>query len=279
MHWRRSISLGIISILCVALVGFFVLRHDTPRLDRDWEEDQKVPAVATIDGDLVTISNVRNYEYRSETEYSPRYYQTTVKLSELEGVDFIVEHFGEIDIGAAHTFLSFGFADGQHIAISVEIRKEKGEIFSPVKGILNQYELMYVIADERDVIDLRVNHRLDDVYLYPTTASKEAAQELFLSMLNRAEKLMNEPEFYNTLTNNCTTNIVRHINEITGQKTIPFDYRQILPAGSDELAQSLGFIAPGISIDEAREKYQVNAKAAEHAGSPEFSRLIRERGE
>lgn len=260
-------------LVIVALGLYIYASSQTPLLDREWSKDQTVPAEVIFNGDIVTIKNVRNFSYKSTADYTPGYYDTTVNLKDLTGVDYIVEPFG--DIGAAHTFLSFGFEDGQQIAISIEIRKEIGESFSPWLGVLNQYELMYVIADERDVVDLRANHRLHDVYLYPTTANREKAKMLFISMLQRANKLQTEPEFYNTLRSNCTTNIASHINEITPNR-ISFDWRLILPEKSDELAKELGLIAPGLSIEEARAKYRINDKAKEFEGQEDFSILIRQ---
>ena len=260
-------------VVLLLVLGIFSLYSISPSLNREWSRDQAVlPVVEFVDEDSVHIKNVRNFIYSSTTEYVVQYYDTTVDISTLSTVDYIVEPFG--DIGAAHTFVSFGFSDGQRIAISVEIRKEKGESFSPWKGLLRQYELMYVIADERDVINLRANHRNHDVYVYPTTAMPDQAAALFRSMLSRAELLTTKPEFYNTLTSNCTTNIVSHINEI-GEREILWDYRLLLPEHSDVLAKELGFIAPDMSIKEARVKYKVNEQARRYKDESNFSELIR----
>jgi endonuclease YncB( thermonuclease family) len=255
------------------LIGIVILGTKEPRLDRNWTPDQTIPASAVITGDEVSITNVRNFTYRSTTDYTPGYYDTKVFLSQLESVDYIVEPFG--DIGAAHTFLSFGFSDGQRLAISVEIRKEVGESFSPWQGLMREYELMYVIADERDVVALRALHRKHDVYVYPTTATPAEAQKLFVSMINRANALMTKPEFYNTLMSNCTTNIVSHINELRDE-SISFDHRMILPEHSDALAKELGFIAPDLMIEEARARYRINGKAEAASLSENFSKFIRE---
>ncbi len=268
MWLRISVGGGLAALLVLAFFS-----GETPRLDRDWSLDQAIPATVTFSGDMVTIQNVRNFTYRSTTDYTPGYYDTTVNLNDLERVEYIVEPFG--DIGAAHTFLTFGFRNGQQIAISVEIRKEKGETFSAFQGLLDAYELMYVIADERDVINLRANHRRHDVYLYPTTADREQARALFVQMLTRAMKLTEEPEFYNTFFNNCTTNIAAHINDLSPGR-VPFDPRLILPEHSDALAQELGFIAQEISLAEARARYRVNDRAATAPLDETFSRVIRD---
>ena len=232
-------------------------------------------ARAEISGDRVSISNIRNINYRTTKDYDVRYYDKTFDLNKIESVWYMVEPFSGHGAGAAHTLVSFGFAGGDYVAISAEIRKEKGESFSPVKGILRQYELVYVIADERDVIKLRSNYRKDDVFLYPVRTSKENMQKLFISMLERANKLATQPEFYNTLTNTCTTNLVAHVNEIVPGR-IPLSYKVLMPAYSDELAREIGLIDNTRSIEELRSKYRINDRASIFADDPLFSQKIRE---
>ena len=184
---------------------------------------------------------------------------------------FVVERFGAG--GLAHTFLSFGFGD-EYIAISIEIRKEKGETFSPLKGMLREYELMYVIGDERDLIGLRTNYRKDVVYLYPVKTTPEKMRRVFLDMVERANTLAREPEFYNTLTNNCTTNIVRHVNTISPRR-IPFSYKVLLPAYSDSLAIDIGLIESHGSLEETRATHRIDATAELVALDADFSQRIR----
>jgi hypothetical protein len=176
--------------------------------------------------------------------------------------------------GPAHTFVTFGFDDGQYLGVSVEIRKEVGESFSPWRGVARGYELTYVVGDERDLIGLRANFRHDSVYLYRTTATPAKAREMFVSMLRRANKLAAEPEFYNTLTSTCTTNIVRHVNEIA-PKRVPFSFKTLLPAYADELAYKVGLLDTTVPFDSLRARAKINARAAAAADSPDFSRLIR----
>ncbi len=260
--------------VAILLLGIY-MTYPTPQLNKNWSLDQLVLPAATFNEDeTVEISNVRNFIYSSTTEYIVQYYDVVVDLNLLNQVDYIVEPFGSI--GAAHTFVSFGFSDGKQIAISVEIRKEVGESFSPWRGLAQQYELMYVVADERDVVNLRANHRLHPVYIYPTTASKEQGVALFRSMLMRANALASNPEFYNTLTSNCTTNIVSHINALVPDNKISWDHRLLLPEESDALAQELGFILPNVDIKEARKQYQVNERAKVFQNDPDFSKRIRE---
>ncbi len=257
--------------LCFAYAIFSLLVR--PSLSRDWMLDQAVLPRAEIAGNFATVTNIRNFTYRSTSDYDASYYDKVFDLSKLNSVWYIVEPFS--GHGAAHTFLSFGFEGGDYLAISIEIRKEKGESFSPLKGLFRRYEIMYVVADERDVVKLRSNFRKDLVYLYPTHTSKENMRKLFVSMLTRANKLAVEPEFYNTLTNTCTTNIVSHINELVPGR-IPLSYKVLLPAYSDELAQKLGLIGDGRSIGELRTAYLINDKASTYGDDPLFSKKIRE---
>lgn len=264
-----------ILLLVILLTASYLLylNSQTPRTDREWNDDQALPAEVIFDGYEVTVKNVRNFTYRSVSDYAPGYYDTEFNLNDVETVDYIVEPFGSI--GAAHTFLSFGFKNGKYLAISVEIRKEVGEVFSPWLGLLNQYEMMYVIADERDVIGLRANYRKHDVYLYPTVATPDQAKLLLTNMLRRSNKLLVEPEFYNTVTSNCTTNIAKHINEITAGK-VGYDLRLLLPENSDVLAMSLGLLAIDTDIESARAKYRINDRAEKYDGQEDFSTLIRQ---
>jgi len=267
---RQKIFYGIFTVIGIFVIWQFTLQ---PSNNRDWSPDQTVLPYAEFDGDKVTIHNIRNFEYDSTTEYIPAYYDKTFDLDELSSVYYLVEPFGSI--GAAHTFVSFGFNNKDYVAVSVEIRKEKGESFSPTKGLFRQYELMYVVADERDVIKLRTNFRKDPVYLYPVETTPGKMRLAFIDILERVNKLAKEPEFYNTFTNTCTTNIARHVNKVTPNR-IPKDLRLLLPENSDELAYELGLIDNSITLEEARAKYLINEKAELYANAADFSIKIRE---
>jgi len=262
-----------IALLILVIAYCLLVLIIRPRTDRDWSTDQAVQPEIAINSDLVSIKNVRDFEYRTADDYMPHYYDQTYDLSKISTVDYMVEPFSE-NPGAAHTLLTFGFEDGKHVAISVEIRKEKGEHFSPVKGLLRQYELMYVIADEHDVIGLRTNYRHDQVFLYPIRADKAQVRALFLDMLSRADKLQHNPEFYNTLTSTCTTNIVHHVNTLVPNR-VPFDLRILFPGYSDRFAYELGLINTDLSFEEARTKFNINERAEQYADSLKFSEMIR----
>jgi hypothetical protein len=258
-------------LFCLSLV--FTHTLSTPRNDRDWTVDQQVLPVVSFGSSTVTIKNVRNFEYTDEFTYTPEYYNRTYKLDEISSLDFIVVPLAKHAV--AHTFLTFGFAGGEYVSISVEVRKEKGEVYSAMKGLFDQYELMYVIADERDVLRLRGIHRDNEVYLYPAHISQEKIRELFVSMLTRAQSLESNPEFYNTITSSCTTNIVSHINAIS-DTDLAFDVRTILPKNSDALAYELGFINTELPFDELRALSEISDKIRLYGDNINFSQLIRE---
>lgn len=244
-----------------------------PSNNRDWTPEQAVLAYAEVQGKQVTVHNIRDCHWRSLDDFSIDYYDKTFDLDKLTTVDFIVVPFNETP-SVGHTMLSFGFEGEDYLAVSVEIRKERGEAFSPVKGFFQQYEIMYVVANESDVVGRRVNCDLCDVYLHRSTATPEQARELFLDVVRRVNKLVKEPEFYDTLTNNCTTNIRSHINHLQADR-IPYDYRVLLPGYSDRLAYDLGLIERHGSFEETRLQARVNYQAYLHRDEASFSQQIR----
>jgi hypothetical protein len=274
---RRVFRLALFAaLLLTAGVLAFLLFGPEPSNDRDWTPDQARLPWAEIAGRRVEVHNVRNARYRSEEDYDVAWENRSYDLDRLRSAWFVVEPFESQDWeGPAHTLMSFGFAGGDYLAISVEIRKEKGEGFSPWKGLVRQYEVMYVVGDERDLIQLRTNHRRDPVYLYPVRAPRERIEQMFVSMLRRANHLRQEPEHYNTLTNTCTTNIVRHVNELVPGR-VPWSYKILLPGYSDELAYELGLIDTELPFPEAKRHFRIDDDALRAAGRDDFSRRIRQ---
>ena len=271
---RRRVTLAALVTAALAIAAFAAVvlsRH--PSNDRDWSPDQGELATARFAGDSVYVHNVRNARYRTTPDYDIAWEDRAYDLRGIESVWFVVEPFSGHK-GPAHTFVTFGFRDGRYVGISVEIRKERGESFSPWRGATRGYELTYVVGDERDLIGLRANFRHDSVYLYRTTATPEKARQLFVSMLERANHLAAHPEFYNTLTSTCTTNIVRHVNEIAPKK-VPFSFKVLLPAYADQLAYRIGLLDTTVVFDSLRAHAKINARAAAAADSVGFSRLIR----
>lgn len=246
---------------------------------RDWTPEQAVLPTAEFKGNEVTVHNVRNCKYFANDVYMVDYYDKPIDLNRVRGVDYIVVPFDGAP-AVAHCMLSFQL-DGlngqpEHLAVSVETRKERNEKYNPLAGSFNQYELIYVVADERDVIQFRSVYNGEHVYLYHTTATPDAARDLLVDILNRVNKLSTEPEFYDTLTNNCTSNIVQHVNRIRPHR-ITTDYRTLLPGYSDQLAYDEGLIERHGTFAETKQQAYVNDLAQRYAGREDFSEQIRRR--
>ncbi|HEX6898422.1 MAG TPA: DUF4105 domain-containing protein [Thermoanaerobaculia bacterium] len=272
---RRLLRLFLFTaLLLTAGVVAFLLFGPRPSNNRGWTPDQERLAWAEIEGRQVRVHNVRHALYRSVSDYDVAWEDRSYDLDRLRSAWFVVEPFGDRK-GPAHTLMSFGFDGDDYLAISVEIRKERGEEFSPWKGLVRQYEIMYVIGDERDLIQLRTNHRRDQVFLYPVRAPRERIEQMFVGMLRRANHLRENPEFYNTLTNTCTTNIVDHVNELIPGR-IPFSYKVLLPGYSDALAYDLGLIDTGLPFPEARRHFRIDDDALGLAGRQDFSTRLRQ---
>src|SRR5687768_5857427 len=205
---RKRIVLAAAIVLIVAGWSWSRIK---PSNQREWSQGQELLPHVVFAGDSVTINNLRHFEYDIVGEVAqPRYRSQSYDLEQIESVWFVLAPFEPDNRGPAHTFLSFGFADSQYVAISVEARREVDEEYSILKGMLRQYEIMYVIGDERDLIGLRTNIRGDEVYVYPIKTTQDKIRRLFVQMLERANRLAEKPEFYNTVLNNCTTNILDH---------------------------------------------------------------------
>jgi hypothetical protein len=271
---RRVVGAAILAGIAAAGIGGAVLGRAEPSHDRAWNEEQAMLPSVTFEDSVVHVRGVRNFIYRSANDFTPGYDDRSYDLRRLERVWYVLSPFGARWRGPAHSFLSFGFSDGQYVSVSVEARREMGEAYSPLKGLFRRYELMYVIGDERDLIGLRAVTWDDPVYLYPMRATPEQARALFTDMMNRAAALRERPEFYNTFSNNCTTNILDPVNRIA-EKRIPYGLDVLLPGYSDRLAHRLGLIDTELPLKEARERFLVNARARAAADDPDFSLRIR----
>jgi hypothetical protein len=270
---RVWIPVAVIVFAAVALAVRLSVTH--PSNDRHWAPEHAVMPHADFRGDSVLIHNVRNFVYASGTNFTPKYEERAYDLSTLESVWFIVTPFSRSWRGPAHTFVSFGFADSQFVGISVEARREPGENYAVLTGLLERFELIYVIGSESDLIGSRTAFAEFDVYLYPIRASPDKMRQLFIEMLQRANGLRTQPEFYHTVTNNCTSNVVAHVNSVAPGK-VPHGLKTILPGYSDEVAYSLGLIDTTITLDESRRRFRVNDRAKQFAGRPDFSLRIRD---
>jgi len=260
-------------LLCVAalLSGSWLVQR--PSNTREWASNLSRLPQATFDGDMVTIRSIRNTQYRSAEDYTPAYDDRSFDLNHMQSIDFIMVPFQNTS-AAAHTFLVFGFEDGQRVAISVEVRREKGESYSPLLGLFRQCELMYVIADERDLILLRTKYRNDRVFLYPIRAAPERIRDMFVSMLRRANQLGEQPEFYNSLTNNCTSNLLKHFNHVN-EHPLPANLKILFPGYSDQLIYDLGLIDSPLDFHSLKRQSEITEKANRFADDLHFSQQIR----
>ncbi len=276
---RHFTIFSALSLLLISTSGCQTLKLNSvadrmaPSNFRNWSPEFTEVAQMQRNGSQIKIRNIRNNEYISEKDFVVNHYDRQFDLDEIRSVDFIVVPFNDAPL-LAHTMLSFGLEDQTQIVVSVEIRTEKGEEYSPVLGISRQYELAYVVADERDVIRLRTHHRDAKVYVYPTNATPRQSQQLFVDMMNRANKLAREPEFYDTLTNNCTTNIVRHINQMGFR--VPFNLQVLFPGNSDKYAYRLGLLDQSIPFEQLKQRCLINELADRNYSADNFSQLIRQ---
>jgi hypothetical protein len=256
-------------------LGAAMLSAMEPRSDRDWVQQQAVLPAARYDGHLVHIANVRRFDFTAADRFTPGYENRIYDLDKLEAVWFVLTPFYDIWRGPAHSLVTFGFSDSQYVSISVEARRERGEEYGPLAGLFNRYELMYVIGDERDVIGQRAIFQEYPVYLYPVRAPREKIRAVFVEMLERANALREKPEFYNTVTNNCTSNIVDHVNRVAS-RPIPGGFKTMLPGYIDEVALRLGLLDSDLDLARVRERYRINDRARRHGADSAFSLRIRE---
>ncbi len=267
--------LAVVSTGCVSSAKNGLDAVLAPSNNREWTPNHAVLPRAEFRGSQVTVRNIRNSRYLTDYDYVAQHYDDQFDLGELDSVDFIMTPFKEAP-ALAHTMLSFGFRDGRQVVVSAEARLERGEKYHPLNGAMRQYELMYVVGDERDLLPLRTKHRDVDVYVYRSTASPTRVRSLFHDVMNRVNQLEKRPEFYDTITNNCTSNIVFHINRLQPGR-IPLDMRALLPGYSDELAYELGLIERHGDFQNTRQVARVTALANAHLGDPAFSARIRRR--
>jgi hypothetical protein len=244
-----------------------------PTGDRQWRPEVAVMPRAFIDGDHVRITGVRNFDYRSRNDFTPHYEEREVDLSHLAGLDFFVSYFMEGPV--AHTFVSFLFDNAAPLSISIETRPEVGRGFEPVASLFKQFELIYVVGEERDLVGVRAIHRGEPVYLYHINTPPESVRQLFLVYLRRINELAERPEFYNLLTNSCTINIIRYAN--AAGREGGFDFRHLLNGLIGSYLYASGRLDTALPFDELRRRSLINkdVEAADSAPEPQFSQRIR----
>src|SRR6266516_2430228 len=243
-----------------------------PSNDGNWQPDVAQLAWAEIQGDEVTLHNVRNCDYWTATDYTPHWETRTVRLSQITGIDLAIDYWGSPCI--AHPIVSFQFADAPPLCFSIEIRKKLGQTYSTIGGLYRQFELIYIVADEGDVIRLRTNYRKEDIYLLRTTISPAHARERFLEYIHSLNALRNKPRWYNAITTNCTTSI-RTQHPL--HERLPWDWRILLNGKGDELLYERHLIVTGgLPFAELKTQSLIDTRARAANDSPDFSKLIRE---
>lgn len=281
--WAASSAAVLIALwtrrIAPALLGFFAAfalllvwwHRIPPSNDRIWADDVAQMTSGVVDGHFVTLRNVRNFEWRSDTDYTPRWEARQFDLDKLRSVDMIMSYWSGPAI--AHMLVSFGFENADYVVFSVEIRREKGEDFSEVGGFFKEFELSIIAADERDVIRVRTNVRGEDDYLYRVQMPVEAMRSLFVAYIGQANSLTRTPRFYNTITANCATLVYHMMKRIVGH--LPLNYSLLLTGYLPQYVHRIGGLTSGYSFEELRARGRITerAKAADHGGK--FSTEIR----
>jgi len=227
---------------------------------------------AFIDGDRVRITGVRNFEYRSETDFTPHWETRTFDLSKITGADIFLSYWGSPTI--AHTIMSWEFAEGPPLAISIETRRERTETYSAVRGFFREYEIYYVAADERDLIGLRTNHRGEDVYLYRLRIPPERARALLLDYVKTMNALRDQPAWYNAFSDNCTTSIRMHTKAVGGFAGI--DWRLLATGYLDRMLYDGGAVDTRLPFEQLKAAGRVTERAKAAGRDPDFSERIRD---
>ena len=266
---RRRHMTVVFAVLFVGVVVWWL--SISPSHDREWRPEVAVMPRAIIDGDRVRLTGVRNFDYRNRDDFTVRYEQREMQLSHLAGLDFYVSYWSEGLVG--HTFLSFIFDNASPLSISIETRPEVGEGFSPIASLFKQFELIYVVGEERDLVGVRTNHRRETVYLYRLNTSAEDARRLLLVYLARINELADRPEFYHLLSNSCTINIIRYAN--AAGRVGRFNIRHLLNGLIDSYLYHSGRVDTTLPFDELRRRSLINGAAQAADGAPDFSQRIR----
>jgi Domain of unknown function (DUF4105) len=224
------------------------------------------------DGDKITIHNLRNFDYELGQPAKPRWETKVVYLSQLRAVDLFINFWGSTLI--CHPIVSFQFGRTDHVVISVETRMAQGQTYSMIRGFFKQFELIYIVADERAVIRVRTNYRHEQLYLYRTSIGPDRARRIFLNYLQSVNAIHLQPQFYNALTDNCTTNVRMHTAATTA-KPAPWDWRMLLNGTVDELVYENGGFASHLPFTELKQISLIDAKAQAADQAPDFSERIR----
>jgi len=242
-----------------------------PTNDADWQPDVARLAWADVNGDLVTLHNVRNCDYRTDTDFTAHWETRTVRLSQISGVDLAIDYWGVNWM--AHPIMSFQFVDTPPVCFSIETRRKGAQTYSALGGLYRQYELIYLVADERDVIRLRTNYRHEDIYLYRLNTTPELARRSFLEYISTLNALRDHPRWYNAVTENCTTAIR---NQRAASERLPWDWRMLFNGYGDQLLYEYGSIDTSLPFAELKRRSLIDDRAVAANDSPDFSSRIRQ---
>jgi hypothetical protein len=250
---------------------FFWWQQIAPTNDRLWADDVARITSGSVEGNRVTLHNVRNFDWRSNDDYTQRWETRGYDLDKLDSVDMIMSYWDGWAI--AHMLVSFGFNDGQHVAFSVEVRREKNKTYSELGGFFKSYGLSIIAADERDVIRVRTNVRGEDDYLYRIRMPLPAMRSLFLGYVEQADQLVNTPRFYNTITVNCTTLVYHMMKRIVGY--LPWSYRLLFTGYLPAYVYQVGGLDQRFTLEELRALGRITDRARQSDRSDTFSEDIR----
>jgi len=267
---KRGAWAAFLALFVVIIAAWWLLIP--PSNSRSWQPNVAVLPWGEVKDNLITVHNIRNIDYRTETDYSVYHYDRTFDLTKLQSVDMFLVYWGSPSI--AHTMMSFGFKDESYLCISIEIRKELGEDYSAIKGFFKQFELIYVVADERDIVRLRTNYRTgEDVYLYRFNVSMDYARKVLLDYLREVNSLQDHPQWYRVILTNCTTSILRHITPYNPDAR--FDWRLIANGYLDEMLYEQGKLDQILPFAAMKKRSLINQRAKIADKACDFSRLIR----
>ncbi len=270
---RRARVLGWVVLAVAALVVAGLYQPIVPRADRDWAFDVQRGVKAEVAGDIVTLRDIRDFEWITKDTAQERWTGGTYDLKKLQTVDMLTSVWD--NPGIAHLLVSFGFEGGEHVVFSVEIRREADELFSEIGGFFHQFELVLIGATERDIVKLRTNHRKEEVSLFAIDLTPGQRREFFMAYVTLAQRLEERPEFYNTLTANCTTMVYQLATVVNPD--LPFDWRIVMSGHLPELIKDLGLLAGDGPIEDHRRAALITPRAQATEDSADFSQAIRDR--
>jgi hypothetical protein len=278
IHWgnlawreKRYSTLAIVTTAIYATYYFGFIRPDNAQV---WSLEQDRKPLVSIDGDKVHVQNVRNFTWRSDTDFDVGWYERTYDLNKLESMYYVVASMPKWE-AVAHVFVCFGFSDGNNVAVSVEGHRLKGRPYGVVSSMFRQFQLIYIIGDERDVVGLRGAIWKDPVYFYPARTTQVRKRAIFVDMMERAHSLEEHPEFYHLLLNNCMNNITYHLRRLGG-RPLPHDLQVLLTGMSDRVAHRLGYIDTELPFDRARQAFRVDQWMQQTPLDADFSQRLRE---